>query len=151
MQTASPRRVDQTGLKTGQAITIVMLLLAFVFASWQLVALVALAQFLGGMGLSFAPYRLIYRYLIRPMGILKTHVIADNPEPHRFAMYVGALVNTMAVIALLSGAPLLGWVLVILVIGLANLNFWLNFCLGCWVYYRLNLLGVPGFYRAPLA
>ena len=36
-------------------------------------------------------------------------------------------------------------VLVGIVVVLANLNFWLNFCLGCWMYYRLNRLGVPGF------
>jgi hypothetical protein len=150
MQAVQPRRVDQTGLKSGQALTIMLLLVAFVFASWQLVALVALAQFLGAMGLSFAPYRLIYRYIVQPTGLVKPHIIADNPEPHRFALFVGALVNTMAVIALTSGGPLLGWVLVILVIGLANLNLWMNFCLGCWCYYQLNRLGVPGFDRAPL-
>lgn len=148
--TQQTQKVDQTGLKTGQAITIVLLLAAFVLDSWLLVALVALAQLLGALALPFAPYRLIYRNIIGPMGIVKPNVIADNPEPHRFAMLVGALVNTMALIALLNAAPLLGWVLVILVIALANLNFWLNFCLGCWVYYQLNRLGVPGFDRTPL-
>jgi hypothetical protein len=43
------------------------------------------------------------------------------------------------------GNMVLGWSLVWVVIALANLNFWVNFCLGCWVYYQLNRLGVPGF------
>jgi hypothetical protein len=36
------------------------------------------------------------------------------------------------------------------VVVLANLNFWLNFCAGCWMYYQFNRLGVPGFTQSPL-
>ncbi len=144
------RKVDHTGLKTGQALTIILLILGFVLNSWVLVALVAIAQLLGGLGLSFAPYRLIYKTLVKPSGLVKPHVIDDNPEPHRFAMLVGALFNGTATFALLAGASALGWALVWIVIVLANLNFWLNFCLGCWVYYQLNRFGVPGFTHAPL-
>lgn len=148
--TTSLRRIDHTGLKVGQAITIILLLAAFVLDSWVLVALVGLAQLLGGLGLSFAPYRLIYQYIIKPSGIVKPNILNDNPEPHRFAMLVGALFNGVGTIALLAGVPVLGWVLVWIVIALANLNFWLNFCLGCWMYYQFNRLGVPGFNASPI-
>ncbi|MCC6805526.1 MAG: DUF4395 family protein, partial [Anaerolineae bacterium] len=47
-------------------------------------------------------------------------------------------------------AAALAWVLVWIVIALANLNFWVNFCAGCWVYYQLNRLGIPGFVHAPI-
>ncbi|MBK9747971.1 MAG: DUF4395 family protein [Chloroflexi bacterium] len=40
--------------------------------------------------------------------------------------------------------------LVWIVIVLANLNFWLNFCVGCLMYYQLNRFGVPGFKYAPI-
>lgn len=143
-------KVDQNGLKTGQALTIILLVLAFVLNSWMLVSFVAIAQLLGGLGLPFAPYRLIYQNIVKPSGIVKPRIEADNPQPHRFAMLVGAVFNGVATIALLLSAGLIGWTLVWIVIALANLNFWLNFCLGCWMYYQFNRLGVPGFTVSPL-
>lgn len=150
MQIHEGQKIDETGLKTGTALTIVLLLISFVLDSWVLVALVAIAQLMGGMGLPVAPYRLIYQHILKPSGIVKPRLIADNPAPHRFAMLVGAIFNAGAVIALLMSAPLLAWLLVAVVVVLANLNFWLNFCLGCWMYYRLNRLGVPGFNSAQI-
>lgn len=143
-------KVDQNGLKTGQALTIILLVLAFVLNSWIPVAFVAIAQLLGGLGLSFAPYRLIYQNIIKPSGIVKPRIEADNLQPHHFAMLVGAVFNGVATVALLLSAGLIGWTLVWIVIALANLNFWLNFCLGCWMYYQFNRLGVPGFTVAPI-
>lgn len=145
------RKVDHTGLKTGQALTILLLIVAFIFNSPLLVALVAIAQLLGALDVPFAPYRLFYQQVVKPAGWAKPNVISDNPEPHRFAMAVGALFNGAATLSLLTGAAPLGWVLVAIVVVLANLNFWLNFCAGCWMYYQFNRLGVPGFDRAPIA
>ena len=143
--------VDHTGLKVGQALTILLLLAAFVLNSWVLIAIVAIAQFLGALDAPFAPYRLAYTKLVKPSGIVKPNVIEDNPEPHRFAMLVGAVFNGVATVALLAGAPALAWALVWVVIALANLNFWLNICVGCLMYYQFNRFGVPGFTRAPIA
>lgn len=150
MTTHTLRKVDHSGLKTGQAITILLLLLAFVLDSWVIVAFVAVAQLFGGLGLPFAPYRLIYQNVVKPTGIVKPHIIDDNPEPHRFAMLVGSVFNGLATMALLASAPAIAWILVWVVIVLANLNFWLNFCLGCWMYYQFNRLGIPGFNQAPI-
>lgn len=152
MSAEAPRRVDQNGLKVGQAITIIVLLLAFVLGSPLLVALVAIAQLLGGLGLPYAPYRLIYERLVLPGGRVQRKVINDNPEPHRFAMLVGAVFNGLGALLIVAGAAAAaGWVLVWIVIALANLNFWLNFCAGCWMYYQANRLGIPGFTHAPLS
>lgn len=152
---AQIRNVDQTGLKTGQALTIILLILGYVLDSWLLVAFVAAAQLLGALDLPFAPYRLFYRFVARPSGLARPHLIEDNPEPHRFAMLVGALFNGAAVLLLILSPAgtltvTLAWALVGIVIALANLNFWLNFCLGCWMYYQLHRLGVPGFTHAPI-
>jgi hypothetical protein len=49
------RKVDQSGLKTGQALTIILLALAFFLNSWVLVAVVAIAQLLGALDAPFAP------------------------------------------------------------------------------------------------
>jgi hypothetical protein len=144
------RKVDHTGLKVGQAATILLLILAFILNSPLLVAFVALAQLLGALDTPYAPYRLLYQQVVKPTGLFQPQVITDNPEPHRFAMLVGALFNGAAVLALLLNVPILGWGLVAIVVVLANLNFWLNFCAGCWMYYQFNRLGVPGFTRAPI-
>lgn len=137
--------IDQTGLKTGQALTILLLLAAFVLDMWVLVAFVALAQFLGAINAPPAPYRLFYLYVLKPTGIVKPNPQRDNDQPHRFAMLIGALFNGAATLLLLAGTPLIAWVLVGIVVALANLNFWLNFCLGCWMYYQCHRLGLPGF------
>jgi Domain of unknown function (DUF4395) len=150
MAAAALRKVDHSGLKTGQAITIVLLLVGFVLNSSVLVAIVALAQFLAAVDSSYAPYRLIYQRIVKPSGLVKPHVVNDNPEPHRFAMGIGAVFNTVATLLLLAGATTPAWVLVWIVIALANLNLWINFCAGCLMYYQLHKLGVPGFTRSPL-
>jgi hypothetical protein len=143
--------VDQTALKTGQATTILLLLLAFVIGpnAWWLVAAVALAQLAGALALPFAPYRLLYRAL-RAVNLLKPNPQPDHPQPHRFAMAVGTIFNAAGAILLLTGSTVAGWALVWIVIALANLNFWAGFCLGCWMYYQFNRFGVPGFGVSPV-
>ncbi|MGQ9907201.1 MAG: DUF4395 domain-containing protein [Candidatus Flexifilum sp.] len=150
MNATPSRQIDQTGLKTGQALTIALLLIAFVFNSPLLVAGVALCQLLGALEAPFAPYRLVYQGVVRRLNLARPNVQPDNPEPHRFAMLVGAIFNGVGALLIGAGAALPGWALVWVVIALANLNFWLNFCLGCWMYYQFQRLGVPGFTAAPL-
>lgn len=150
MTTDTLPKVDQNGLKVGQALTIGILLVGFVLDSWLLVALVAISQLLGAINAPLAPYKLIYTQWLKPAGIVKPNIIPDHPQPHRFAMLLGSIFNGIGTVALLLGAPIIGWVLVWVVIGLANLNFWLNFCLGCWMYYQLNRLGVKGFDQSPI-
>ena len=150
MTASVARKVDQTGLKVGQGLTIILLILAFILNSAGLVLFVAIAQLLGALAAPFAPYRLVYQQILKPAGLLKPNIVIDNPEPHRFAFLVGALFNGAAFIALVSGATTLAWVLVGIVVVLANLNFWLNFCMGCWMYYQLNRLGLPGFTVTPV-
>ncbi len=150
MSTDTLRKIDQTGLKTGHAATIILLLAGFVLNFWPLVTFVALAQLLAALDSPYAPYRLFYQNVIKPSGIVKPNIQPDNPEPHRFSVLIGAIVNTTATLFLLAGAPAIGWGLVWVVIALANLNFWLSICVGCMMYYQLNRFGVPGFTQAPI-
>jgi hypothetical protein len=152
------RKVDLSGLKTGQALTIILLLLAFVLdsvsrVSLLLVPFVGVAQLLGALDVPYGPYKLFYQQVLKPSGRVKPNIITDNPEPHRFAMLVGSIFNGVATLILLVTPSISGlaWVLVWIVIVLANLNFWLNFCLGCWMYYQFQRLGVPGFKYAPIS
>lgn len=143
-------KVDHSGLKTGQALTIILLVVAFIVQSPLLVLVVAVAQLLGALDLPIAPYRLFYQHAVKPSGLVQPNVQLDNPEPHRFAMLVGAVFNGVATLALLVNATTVAWILVGIVVVLANLNFWVNFCAGCWMYYQFNRLGVPGFAKAPV-
>ncbi|XWX04522.1 DUF4395 family protein [Aggregatilineales bacterium SYSU G02658] len=135
--------VDRQRIRFANGLTIALLVLAFVLNAPLLVLLVAVAQFLGGINSPFAPYDWAYRALIQ-RGLLSTYLVSDDPQPHRFASLVGAGVNALGWLLLTLGSGL-GWLAVWIVIVLANLNFWLRFCMGCWLYYRLGQLGVRSF------
>ncbi|MBK6328354.1 MAG: DUF4395 domain-containing protein [Chloroflexi bacterium] len=144
------RKVDESALKVNQAFIIGLLLLAFVLDSVWLAAFVGGVMLLGTAVPGLSLFKRAYQHLLKPAGLVKPHVITDNPEPHRFAQGFGGVVVALAVIALLAGQPIIGWALVGLVIVLAALNLFLGFCAGCFVYYQLNRLGVPGFARSPI-
>lgn len=144
------RRVDHSALRTNQAFIIALLILAFVIDSWPIAVLVSLVMLLGTAVPRLSLFKLVYLHILRPSGLVKPDVIADNPEPHRFAQGFGGTMVALGVVALLLGQALVGWVLVWVVIGLAALNLFLGFCAGCFVYYQLNRLNVPGFDRSPI-
>lgn len=145
------RQVDTSALKVNQAFIIGLLLLAYVLNAVWLAALVGGVMLLGTAVPALALFKRIYQHLLRPAGLVKPDVIVDNPEPHRFAQGFGGVVVALAVAALLSGQGMIGWTLVWVVIALAALNLFLGFCAGCFVYYQLTRLGVPGFTRRPIA
>ena len=144
------RKVDHSALKVNQAFIIAFLVLGFVLNSVWLVVFVAAVMLLGTAVPALLLFKGLYSRGLRPAGLVKPSVIADNPEPHRFAQGFGGVVLLGAIAALLAGAATLGWALVGLVVVLAALNLFLGFCAGCFVYYHLHRLGVPGFARGPI-
>ena len=142
--------VDQTAVKGAQASAFVLLLIGFVLNNPWLVAGTALSQLIGATGVSWAPFSLVYRFVYRPLGILRPNLQPDHHAPHRFASLVGGLFDAAGAALLFLGLPVAGWSLVWIVIVLANLNVWVNFCLGCWMYYTLNRVGMPGFHHRKL-
>ncbi|HEX6387119.1 MAG TPA: DUF4395 domain-containing protein [Anaerolineae bacterium] len=150
MNEHSVRKVDQSALKVNQAFIIGLLVLAFVLDNVWLVAFVGAVMLLGTAVPSLSLFKRIYQNGLRPAGIVKPDVIADNPEPHRFAQGFGGVVVAASVVVLLAGQAVAGWLLAWVVIVLAALNLFLGFCAGCFVYYQLNRLGVPGFAHGPL-
>lgn len=146
----SLRTVDRSALRVNQAFIIAVLILAFVLDSPLLVAVVATIMLVGTAVPRVALFKMVYHRLLRPVGVVKPDVIVDNPEPHRFAQGFGGVVLALALLSLIMGLTLLGWLLAWLVILLASLNLFLGFCAGCFVYYQLNKLNVPGFERSPI-
>ena len=145
------RKVDQSALKVNQGFIIGFLLLAFVFDAIWLVTFVGVVMLLGTAVPSLSLFKRIYQHGLKPAKIVRPNIVTDNPEPHRFAQGFGGGVVALAVLALLTGQIILGWALVGLVVILAALNLFLGFCVGCFVYYQLNKLGVPGFIHSPIS
>lgn len=144
------RKVDHAALKVNQTFIIALLILAFVLNSVWLVLFVAAVMLLGTAAPPLSLFKRVYQHALKPAGLVKPQLITDNPEPHRFAQGFGGVVLVGAIAALFAGATTLGWVLVGLVVVLAALNLFLGFCAGCFVYYQLNKLGVPGFAHSPI-
>jgi hypothetical protein len=150
MSTSIERKVDQSALRVNQAFIIGLSLLAFILNSVWLAAFVGVVMLVGTAVPTLSLFKRLYQHALRPAGLVKPDVIVDNPEPHRFAQGFGGVVVALAVVSLLAGLPVLGWGLVWLVIVLAALNLFLGFCAGCFVYYQLGKLGLPGFRVSPI-
>lgn len=144
------RKVDQSALKVNQTFIIALLILAFVFDAAWVVVFVAAVMLIGTAVPALSLFKRVYQHILRTSGLVKPNVITDNPEPHRFAQGFGGVVLLGAIAALYGGLATLGWALVGLVVILAALNLFLGFCAGCFVYYQLHKLGVPGFARGPI-
>jgi hypothetical protein len=142
------QQVDHTALRVNQALIILLGILAFVLDAAWLAALVALVMILGTL-FGKPGFYFIYRYVLRPTGLVKADILIDNPEPHRFAQGFGGIVLATGSLALFLGASILGWALVWLVVALAALNLFAGFCMGCAMYYWLARLSVPGFIKNP--
>jgi hypothetical protein len=141
------KKVDHSALKVNQVIIITLNILAFVIDQWWLAAFVAAVMGLGSL-LGVPGFILIYKNVLKPLGWVKPDVLDDNPEPHRFAQFVGFLFMAGGSALLFAGSAA-GWVLVWIVAALAALNAFAGFCVGCAMYYWFARLKVPGFSRKP--
>ena len=142
------QKVDHAALKANQLFIISLNILAFILNQPWLAAFVALVM---GLGSAFQVpgFLPLYKNILKPRGWMKPDVLDDNPEPHRFAQFLGFLFMTAGSIALFLGATVLGWALVWIVVALAALNAFGGFCVGCAVYYWFSRLQLPGFSKQP--
>lgn len=139
--------VDHAALRVNQASIILLLLTAFVIDATWLVAIVA-AVMLAGTAIGRPGFLWIY-FLLRRLAHLKSDVLQDHPQPHRFAQGLGGAFLVAGMAALGLGVTWLGWGLAWLVIALAAVNLFAGFCVGCALYYWLHRLGLPGFRVGP--
>jgi hypothetical protein len=137
------KKVDTTSIKFNQASIITLTLLAYLFDLPWLVLFVGAVLAVGTIWPGAALFQQTYRQVLKPIGWLKPYVIDDDPAPHRFAQGVGATFLGLSSLALLVlNAISLGWGLAGLVVVLAAINLFFNFCAGCFVYYQLMRLGL---------
>ncbi|HEY6040553.1 MAG TPA: DUF4395 domain-containing protein [Anaerolineae bacterium] len=147
---AQIKRVDHSALRVNQASIITLLIAAFILNVPWLVAVVAGVMLIGTV-LRVPGFKWLYAGLFKPLGWVKPDILEDNPEPHVFAQGLGGVVLLGALAGFVLGSEIVGWALTWLVVALAALNLFAGFCAGCFVYYWLVRLNVPGFIARPPA
>lgn len=136
-------RVDTNQGKFAQGSTVLLTAVAFLLNLPILVLITAVIMAWATLFPETSPYRLLYRYVVVPLGLLKPRIVEDDPAPHRFAQGVGTVFLFAASLVLfLTHAIGLGWALDIIVFVLAGINLTTGFCAGCFVYYQLGRMGM---------
>jgi hypothetical protein len=123
--------IDPRGPRLSAVITTIVLAVVLITGSaWLLAAQVAVFAVGALAGLRYAPYGLLYRYLIRP----RLGPPARTEAPPRFAQAIGLVIAGVGLICLAAGATTAGLVVTALALVAAFLNAAFDLCLGCHVY-----------------
>ena len=124
-------RTDRNQLRFNQALLVLLLPLAALLDLPWLVYLLFLL-----MASQHTPLDLmaVLKRLLR----VPPQMVDEDPRPHRFARFLGAVFLGLASLALLLGLKPLGYALALLVALLASVNLAFGFCLGCFLYLHLR-------------
>ena len=138
--------VDQNEIRTHQVLIATGLLIGFITDRWEWVVVQTAVFLITVMLPNLGPYVLVYKGVLKPLGLLKPDLRTDVPQAHRFAMSIGFLVTGYASYLLYSGHTTLGWgfVWLVIILGMVALAGW---CAGCFTYYMLNRIGLGGFFK----
>lgn len=125
--------VDPRGPRFAAWVTTIVLAVVLITAWWPLLAAQAVVFAIGGfIGLRYAPYSLLYRYLVAPR--LRPTDEREEAAPLRFAQGVGFAFAVVGVLGYATGVVWLGIVATAFALAAAFLNAAFGFCLGCEVY-----------------
>jgi hypothetical protein len=133
--TPPARRVDPRGQRFGAGLSAVILAAALVADQTWVVAIVALLLF------ASSAFGTRYWLLGRPWPLVRRALRLGPPAeleheyPPRFAQALGFIALSLALIAFVLGAPIVGWLLVAAVIGLQTLLAATGICVGCRLYF----------------
>jgi hypothetical protein len=134
---AGPAQVDPRGPRFAAWVTTVVLAAVLVTGWWPLLAAQAVVFAVGAVGgLRWAPYGLVFRYLMAPR--LGPVTEREDAAPPRFAQAVGLAFAVVGVAGYASGLTVLGVVATALALVAALLNAAVGFCLGCEMYLLLG-------------
>lgn len=135
-----PNPVNERAARTVAAGVVVIGALALVTQLWIPLAVLA-AGFIG---------RVLAGPRLSPLGYVAQRVIAPRlgparlvpGPPKRFAQAIGAALTSAALVASLSGSPAVASVLTGFLLVAASLEAFVGFCLGCWIFGRLQRAGL---------
>lgn len=137
--------VDHAAIKTGQILSIVTLAISYILNLWTLVAMLAAIFLITALAWECGPFALLYRFVLKPVGLVKPDIRPDNLQPHRFGQAVGAVSAMIAAALLYFGQDTAGWLLVAILAMLTAVSY-MGWCIGCFIYYQLNRFGLGGFF-----
>ena len=141
--------IDARGPRFAAIITTVVLALALATASMWLLLAQMLVFAVGAIaGMRYAPYGLVYRYLIRPR--LGPPTRFEPAAPPRFAQAVGTVFAAVGVIGYATGVTGIGIAFTALALAAAFLNAAFDFCLGCQMYLIIRRIW-PSSQESPAA
>lgn len=129
--------IDARGPRFGAAITTVVLAIACATSSGWLLFAQTLVFAVGALaGLRYAPYGLVYRYLVQPR--LGPPPRTEAEAPPRFSQGVGMVIAGIGALFFAVGVPVAGLVFAALALVAAFLNAAFDFCLGCQMYLLIQ-------------
>ena len=138
--------VDHAEIKLGQLIAIAISVYALLWQDVQALYVLMLLFLLGGTIRQISPVSLVYRGVVSPLNIMHSDYRLDNIQPHKFGQLVGVLTVALALALIELEYSQVGWLIVGVLI-LLTLVSYLGWCIGCFMYYQLNRLGLRGFFR----
>ena len=125
--------IDARGPRFGAVITTIVLALSLATASVWLLLAQTLVFAVGAIaGMRYAPYGLIYRFLVRPR--LRPPARFEPSAPPRFSQGVGLVIAAIGVIGYAVGLTDVGIAFTAMALAAAFLNAVFDFCLGCQMY-----------------
>ena len=132
-----PELIDPRGPRVTAALTLTVLVIAFLTHSTALVILQLIQFAIGGfLSPKKAPYGLFYRKVVQPR--LDGDFIGEDIRGPQFSQKVGFLLITLATIGAIAKIDLLFSIPVIFAIIAAFLNAVFDYCLGCQIYLLLQ-------------
>ena len=129
--------IDSRGPRFSAGITTLVLAIVLLTQSGWLLFAQTLVFAVGALaGLRYAPYGLLYRYLVRPR--LGPPSRTEPEPPPRFAQGVGMVFAGIGSIGFAAGVTVLGMVFAALALAAAFLNVAFDYCLGCQMYLLIQ-------------
>ena len=129
--------IDPRGPRFGALITTVIFIVVLVTGSGWLLAFQALVFAIATVfGMRYAPYGLVYRWLVRPR--LGPPAELEAEAPPRFAQGLGLLISLIGVAGYAAGITPLGMAAAAAGLVAAFLNGVFGLCLGCEMYLLIR-------------
>jgi hypothetical protein len=130
-------QVDPRGQRFAAALTALVLVAVLITGSaWLLGAQTVIFAIGAVFGLSYAPYGLVYRALVRPR--LGPPRELEDAAPPRFSQGMGAVISAVGVAGYAAGLAPLGMAATSAALAAAFLNAAFGLCLGCEIYVMIR-------------
>jgi hypothetical protein len=133
------KKLDKTSLKFNQGCIVLFTSAAFLLNIYWLAAIVGAVLLLDTLIPGTGLFKLFYKYIVKPLKILKPNISLESKAPHQFAQGMGGAFLLLSFFLLnFLNSFFIGWALSFIVIALAFVNLTLDFCLGCFIYFQIQ-------------